>query len=218
MPETYLSQPWMDPSKSALERANLLLSALTVEQKIQMALAHTSEPGKALLGSLHIPALAMRDGPNGVRGETGVTAFPSAQALAATFNRSLANEFGVAVGKELRGKGANTWLGPAMDIARTPQSGRQAEALGEDPYLAGQIAAAEVQGAKTQHVIAMLKHYIANNQEYLRTGYAGRPPFGAHSSKGLKKSGLGQGRAEPLHSRLPNRTCASLTHLITNGV
>jgi beta-glucosidase len=180
MAETVLSQPWMNESKSALERTNLLLSALTMEQKIQMALAHTNDQGKALLSNLHLPPLVLRDGPMGVRGESGVTAFPSAQALAATFDRSLAAEFGAAVGKELRGKGANTWLGPAMDIARTPLAGRQAEALGEDPYLAGQIAAAEVQGAKSQHVISMLKHFIANNQEYLRTGYAGQPPFGSH--------------------------------------
>jgi beta-glucosidase len=181
MAEPSVVHPWMDITQSPLKRADLLLAALSFEQKIQMALAAASEQGKEMLGDFNIPELSLRDGPNGVHGETGVTAFPSAQALAATFNRSLAEEFGAAVGEELRAKGANTWLGPAMDIARTPLSGRQAEALGEDPYLAGQLAAAEVKGAKSQHVIAMLKHFVANNQEYLRTGFAGPPPFGAHS-------------------------------------
>ncbi|MBE0696950.1 MAG: hypothetical protein IH586_08500, partial [Anaerolineaceae bacterium] len=91
-------QPWMDPTQSSLKRAELLLAALSFEQKIQMALAASSEEGKAMLGDFNIPDLVLRDGPNGVRGETGVTAFPSAQALAAAFNRALAEEFGSAVG------------------------------------------------------------------------------------------------------------------------
>jgi beta-glucosidase len=172
---------WMDPKLSPTRRTALLLNALTFEQKIHLALASHSEQGQAALEEFNIPRFACFDGPNGVRGETGITVFPAAQALSATFNRDLAEAYGQAVAEEVRGKGGNTWLGPALDIARTPLSGRQAEALGEDPYLAGQIAAAEVKGAKALHVLTMLKHFIANNQEYMRTGFAGAPPFGPHS-------------------------------------
>ena len=58
-----------------------------------------------------------------------------------------------------------------MDIARTPLAGRQPENLGEDPFLAGETVAQEVAGAKSRHVIATLKHYVANNAEWGRIGF-----------------------------------------------
>ena len=81
------------------------------------------------------------------------------------------------VGAEARGKGYNAWLGPAMDIARTPLSGRQPENLGEDPFLAGHTVAEEVLGAKSRHVIAVLKHFVANNQEWAASACSGPRPF-----------------------------------------
>jgi len=105
------------------------------------------------------------------RSAAGTTSFPSSQTLASTFDRSLARAYGEAIGTEARGKGFNWWLGPAMDIARTPLSGRQPENLREDPFLAGETIAQEVAGAKSAHVIATLKHYVANNQEFGRIGF-----------------------------------------------
>jgi beta-glucosidase len=148
----------------ALQRANDLLAAMTRDQKIAIALNDFST-----VGSLGIPAFSWQDGPIGIR-TTGTTSLPSGQALAATFNRTLAREFGDVIGAEARGKGYNEWLGPAMDIARTPLAGRQPENLGEDPFLAGHTAAQEVLGAKSDNVIAVLKHYVANNQEWGRIG------------------------------------------------
>ena len=84
---------------------------------------------------------------------------------------TLARAYGEAIGAEARGKGFNWWLGPAMDIARTPLAGRQPENLGEDPFLAGETVAQEVAGAKSRHVIATLKHYVANNAEWGRIGF-----------------------------------------------
>ena len=68
-----------------------------------------------------------------------------------------------------------------MDIARTPLAGRQPENLGEDPFLAGETVAEEVGGAKASHVIATLKHYVANNQESERIGF-GLPPAGSRAA------------------------------------
>ena len=116
----------------------------------------------ASLASLGVPTLPSDDGPSGIRAD-GTTSLPSAQTLAATFDRGLARAYGEAIGAEARGKGFNWWLGPAMDIARTPLAGRQPENLGEDPFLAGETVAQEVAGAKSRHVIATLKHYVANN-------------------------------------------------------
>jgi beta-glucosidase len=158
-------QPWRDAGQPPAQRAAELLAAMTQDQKIAMALGDY-----ASLASLGVPTLPSDDGPSGIRA-TGTTALPSAQTLAATFDRSLARAYGETIAAEARGKGFNWWLGPAMDIARTPLAGRQPENLGEDPFLAGETAAQEVAGAKSRHVIATLKHYVANNAEWGRIGF-----------------------------------------------
>ncbi|HEY0362089.1 MAG TPA: glycoside hydrolase family 3 C-terminal domain-containing protein [Solirubrobacteraceae bacterium] len=158
-------EPWRDASQSPAQRADELLTAMTSDQKVAMALGDY-----ASLASLGVPTLPSDDGPSGIRAD-GTTSFPSAQTLAASFDRSLARAYGEAIGAEARGKGFNWWLGPAMDIARTPLAGRQPENLGEDPFLAGETVAQEVAGAKSRHVIATLKHYVANNAEWGRIGF-----------------------------------------------
>ena len=158
-------EPWRDPSQPPGQRADELLAAMTLDQKVAMALGDY-----ASLASLGVPTLPSDDGPSGIRAD-GTTSLPSAQTLAATFDRGLARAYGEAIGAEARGKGFNWWLGPAMDIARTPLAGRQPENLGEDPFLAGETVAQEVAGAKSRHVIATLKHYVANNAEWGRIGF-----------------------------------------------
>jgi beta-glucosidase len=159
-------QPWRDASQPPGQRAGELLAALTFDQKVAVALNDLTP-----VASLGVPPLSWDDGPSGIRTD-GTTSFPSAQTLASTFDRGLAHAYGEAIGAEARGKGFNWWLGPAMDIARTPLAGRQPENLGEDPFLAGETVAGEIAGAKSRHVIATLKHYVANNQEYERIGFA----------------------------------------------
>ena len=158
-------EPWRDASQPPAQRAAELLAAMTPDQKVAMALGDY-----ASLASLGVPTLPSDDGPSGIRAD-GTTSLPSAQTLAATFDRALARAYGETIGAEARGKGFNWWLGPAMDIARTPLAGRQPENLGEDPFLAGETVAQEVAGAKGRHVIATLKHYVANNAEWGRIGF-----------------------------------------------
>jgi beta-glucosidase len=158
-------EPWRDASLPPGQRADELLAAMTFDQKVAMALGDF-----ASLASLGVPTLPSDDGPSGIRAD-GTTSFPSAQTLAATFDRSLARAYGEAIGAEARGNAFNWWLGPAMDIARTPLAGRQPENQGEDPFLAGETVAEEVAGAKSRHVIATLKHYVANNAEWGRIGF-----------------------------------------------
>src|SRR5215472_4986527 len=159
-------QPWRNPGQPAEVRANELLAALNTDQKIQLALGNF-----AALASFGVPVLKADDGPDGLR-NPGTTALPSGQALAATFSSSLASAYGQVVGSEARGEGFNEWLGPAVDIDRTPLAGRQPEAEGEDPYLAGHTAAQVISGAQSQHVISTLKHYTAYNQDYGRIGFS----------------------------------------------
>ena len=121
-------------------------------------------PGIPRLG---IPELALTDGPAGVRHGPG-TAFPAPVALAATWDRALAQQYGAALGAETKAKGQNVLLGPMVNIVRVPEGGRNFETFSEDPYLTAQMAVAEIRGIQSQGVLAQVKHYAANNQEKQR--------------------------------------------------
>jgi beta-glucosidase len=160
--------------QSPIDRANALLAQMTRDEKIALAVS-----GAAGIPRLGIPGINPSDGPNGIReASPGATSFPNGVTLAASWDRKLAEEYGSALGAEASGKGFNVLLGPTINILRVPEWGRAAETFGEDPYLTGQLAAAEVRGVQSEHVIAQIKHYAANNQEILRVGNpAGSPPF-----------------------------------------
>jgi beta-glucosidase-like glycosyl hydrolase/uncharacterized protein involved in high-affinity Fe2+ transport len=115
---------------------------------------------------LCIPATNLEDGPNGVGdGAGGVTAFPDGESAAATFDPTLIQQEGTAMGAEFAGKGVNVALGPTTNLVRDPRWGRTYETYGEDPYLAGQITSAEVEGLQSQGVMSMVKHVAAYDQE-----------------------------------------------------
>ncbi|WP_326739877.1 beta-glucosidase H [Streptomyces sp. NBC_01022] len=144
-------------------RAVALLARMTAAQKEALVRCDF-----AALSSLGIPALTMVDASAGLRGETGVTAFPVPLAQAATFDADLAGRLGTALGTEGRAKGYNNLLGPTVDTARTWHFGRQAEGMGEDPLLAGTLGAALTRGIQEQHVVATVKHFSAYTQEVNR--------------------------------------------------
>ena len=138
-----------------------------------------SPPGaQAGAGLLKVRAA---DGPNGIaRGPfpgppppsaLGVTAFPNEIVVASSWDRDMATEFGKALAEEWNGKGLSEIIGPTLNIMRTWHWGRSAETYGEDPFLTGEMASAEVSGIQSQHVIAMMKHFVANNQDWDRVGH-----------------------------------------------
>ena len=161
---------------SASQRAWTLVGQLTEDEKISLVHGDSfGSPGFAGhvpgIPRLGIPDLYLADGPNGVGdGATGVTAFPVAESDAASWDPGLVRAYGAALGAEQSGKGNNQELGPTINILRVPYWGRVAETFGEDPYLTSQLAAAEVKGIQSQHVIATPKHFVANNQETYRLG------------------------------------------------
>jgi beta-glucosidase len=157
-------QPWLNTHQGAEKRAHELLAAMTQADKIGFLTRGTVNP------ALGIPARRNDDGPNGLRGQTDVTAWPSAQNVAASFNTDLAKQWGTAQGQEAWGKGITSIIGPTINMARTPYWAREAETMGEDPTLSGDIAADEVKGMQAQHVIATLKHYVGNDQDTDRFG------------------------------------------------
>jgi beta-glucosidase len=168
------SCPWMNTSLSPADRAHQLVAAMTLDQKISMV-EGSGYPGTgpgvgagsvAAIPSLCVPRLGLADGAGGLgNGNTGVTAWPAPIGQAAAFDTSTQKAFGQSLGEEFVQKGENVWLAPNVNMARYPLNGRTFEAYGEDPYLSGQTAAAGIQGIQSQHVIATVKHYLANNSE-----------------------------------------------------
>ena len=121
---------------------------------------------------LGIPQVVVTDGPAGIRlggvigGETEyATAFPIPSALSATWDVEQIKAVAAAMGAEAKAFGIDMLLGPALNIHRDPLNGRNFEYYAEDPYLAGKITTAFVEGIQSQGVGATLKHYAANNQE-----------------------------------------------------
>lgn len=115
---------------------------------------------------LGIPPLHLEDGPQGVAdGVPQVTAYPSALSVTASWDEELMALYGSAMGTEQRIKGSNIMLGPMVNLARVPQGGRNFESMGEDPHLAGRMAAAVVTGIQSTGVMGCVKHFVDNNQE-----------------------------------------------------
>lgn len=154
-------KPWMNTGLSVDERAQLLLDAMTLDDKL--AMMHGGAPDAAL----GIPALKLNDGPGGVTGpeEAAGTQLPSPVALSAAFDQEAAYQYGEIIGKESRERGTSLLLGPTVNIARTPLNGRTFEGYGEDPYLSAATGTAVIRGIQEQGVMACVKHYAANNQE-----------------------------------------------------
>src|SRR5271170_690028 len=164
------SCPWLNQSLPVSKRVSLLMSQMTLADKInEVTGAGFSEPYVfyiSAIPSLCVPAIGEEDGPVGVGdGLTGVTQLPAAVSLAATFDPSLANAYGKVVGAEERGKGAMVNLGPTINIDRDPRWGRSFETYTEDPYLNGATAAAFIEGVQSQEVMSQVKHFAVYNQE-----------------------------------------------------
>jgi beta-glucosidase len=125
------------------------------------------------LPRFNIPSIRVSDGPNGVRGTkffNGVPAacLPCGTALAATWDKELLYKAGILIGRECLAKGVHCWLGPTVNIQRSPLGGRGFESFSEDPYLSGKLAASYINGVQSTGVIATVKHFVANDQEHMR--------------------------------------------------
>jgi len=154
------------PKNAALDaRVEGLLKQLSLDEKIALlsGTGFDSRPVERLeVGGLH-----MSDGPVGVR-TSAATAWPSSISTAASFDPGLVERIGAAIGRETKAKGKNVILGPCVNIHRAPQTGRNFESYGEDPYLASRMAVAYIRGVQREGVVATVKHYALNNQEIER--------------------------------------------------
>src|SRR5215472_41037 len=171
------SCPWLSRSLPVGQRVHLLLARMTLANKINMVTgAGSTGPYVFYISAipgLCVPAIGEEDGPTGVGdGLTGVTQLPSAVSLAATFDTSLAGQYGQVVGAEERGKGAMVNLGPTVNIDRDPRWGRSFEAYTEDPFLNAAIATADIGGVQSRDEMAQVKHLAVYNQETNRNTQA----------------------------------------------
>lgn len=149
------------------DKIDNLLKSMTLVQKIDFIGGYNDFNIRAY-DSLGIPEIHMTDGPLGARNFGKTIAIPAGINLAASWDRQLAARIGKAIAYEARANDAHIVLGPAMNIYRMPLCGRNFEYLGEDPYLAGQMAKEFIIAMQDEGVMACAKHYTANNMEYNR--------------------------------------------------
>ena len=150
------------------DRASALVARMTLEEKCDYI--GGSKDGFYIrpVERLGIPLIRMADGPQGVRNNTRSTLFACGVAAAASWNEDVAYEMGVALGQDSRARGVHILLGPGVNICRSPLCGRNFEYMGEDPCLASATAVGYIKGVQSQGVMATVKHFALNNQEFNR--------------------------------------------------
>ena len=156
-----------------------LIRKMTLEEKASLCSGQDFWLTQGL-PRLDIPPVMVSDGPHGLRKQADeadhlglndsidAVCFPAACATSASFDRRLMYDMGVTLGRECQAEGVSVLLGPAVNIKRSPLCGRNFEYISEDPYVAGELAAAYINGIQSQGVGASIKHFAANNQEHQR--------------------------------------------------
>lgn len=161
------AQVYKDATASVDSRVEDLLGRMTLEEKIDYIGGYR---GFYIRGieRLGVPEIKLTDGPVGTHKDGRSTAYPAGVLSASTWNRSLVYELGKQLGRDSRARAVHVLLGPGVNILRAPMCGRNFEYFTEDPYLNAETACAYVSGLQEQGVVATLKHYAANNQEWNR--------------------------------------------------
>lgn len=156
-----------------------LISKMTLDEKAGLCSGADFWHTKSVV-HLGIPAVAVSDGPHGLRKQDGeadhlglnesirAVCFPTGCALAASFDKSLARLLGETLGNECQAENVSTILGPAMNIKRSPLCGWNFEYYSEDPLVSTELGAAYVQGVQSKNVGTSPKHFMANSQEFHR--------------------------------------------------
>ena len=156
-----------------------LVSEMTLEEKAGLCSGldfwHTKPVER-----LGVPSVMVSDGPHGLRKQDleadhlgmnesiKAVCMPAACATAASFDRDLIRKMGEAIGDSCQHEQLSVVLGPAVNIKRSPLCGRNFEYFSEDPYLAGEMSAAFINGVQSRNVGTSIKHFAANNQEHRR--------------------------------------------------
>ena len=229
-PAVHGGSPWA--GGPAVAKAAALVKRMTFDEKLSMIYGRNKKtdyplpayyvgnvPGTPRLG---LPSINLEDGPQGVAdGLTNVTNWPSQLTVSMSWDRELMRTWGAAMGAEQRLKGTNVMLGPDVNLARVPWSGRVFETMGEDPYVASQLVAPLVQGIQSNNISACIKHFIFNNHEVNRQTFSanvdertGRelyaPAFFAAVDAGVGSAMCGKNARNPHHNLISRATSERL--------
>lgn len=164
---TSLPTPLVIDSAS-VSRAERIVLQMTLEEKIDFIAGDADGFHIYGIERLGVPEIRTSDGPQGLRNNTQSTMYPCGAALSASWNRDLALKYGSSIGSDARARGVHILLAPGVNIYRAPMCGRNFEYYGEDPYLASETALRYILGVQNQGVMATVKHFCANNQEWSR--------------------------------------------------
>nr|WP_235525530.1 beta-glucosidase [Sphingomonas sp. Leaf34] len=184
VPDARTSEIWRDTTRTAADRADALVKAMTSAEKLRyvhgifppMAKPMTADmipsagyvPGVPRLG---IPTLRESDASLGVANQVEqrkgdvATALPASLATAASFDPAIAYAGGAMIGSEARAKTFNVLLAGGVNLTRDAWNGRNFEYLGEDPLLTGVMGAASIRGVQSNHIVSTIKHFVLNSQE-----------------------------------------------------
>lgn len=155
-----------------------LIEQLTIEEKVALC-SGRDDWSTMPIERLDIPWIWLSDGPHGIRrapatnkpgygDQLPATCFPTASALAASWDIDLVYKVGQTLGEECQALDVNVLLGPGVNIKRSVLGGRNFEYFSEDPILSGEMGAAFINGVQSQGVGTSLKHFAANNVETMR--------------------------------------------------
>lgn len=150
------------------KRAAAIVEKMTLEEKVSYLSGATSFSLREI-PRVGISTVLLADGPVGLRNHAPhSTLYPASMLSAATWNRDLLFRLGSSLGDDARARGVGILLGPGVNIYRSPLCGRNYEYFGEDPYLTGEAALAYIKGVQSKGVMATIKHFAGNNQEWSR--------------------------------------------------
>lgn len=168
--------PEIKDDKSIKQKAKELVLQMTLEEKIGLCSGKDCWSLKSI-ERLNLESISMMDGPHGLRKQIGVTdnlgigesvpsvCFPTASAIACSFDCDLVYNVGKAIGEECNQEGVSVILGPGVNMKRSPLCGRNFEYYSEDPVLSGKLAASMIKGVQSTGTGTSLKHFAVNNQE-----------------------------------------------------
>ncbi|HEY1805135.1 MAG TPA: glycoside hydrolase family 3 C-terminal domain-containing protein [Terracidiphilus sp.] len=156
------------PDSPAIEaQAHAMIAKLTLADKIEL-LGGVDNMFTRPMPSIDLPRFKMSDASVGVRTWGPTTAYAGGAALAATWDTDFARKLGQSLGLDARARNVNFLLGPGVNIARSPISGRNFEYLSEDPFLNASLVVPFIEGVQSEGVAATVKHYALNDQEFNR--------------------------------------------------
>ena len=156
-----------------------LVSKMTLEEKAGLCSGDDFWHTKAV-ERLGIPRTMVSDGPHGLRKQSDAAdhlgindsieavCYPAASATAASFDTEMIREMGEALGESCQHEKVSVLLGPAVNIKRSPLCGRNFEYFSEDPYLAGKMCTAHIEGVQSKNIGTSIKHFALNSQEHRR--------------------------------------------------